>query len=68
VLDVVEEIPNDSAAAIILLEHRWAIPLREAVIRANGMPIADTFIHPLDLVAVGLIAAEEAEVLAPSKQ
>jgi uncharacterized membrane protein len=68
VLDVVEEIPNDSAAAIILLEHRWAIPLREAVMRANGMPIADTFIHPLDLVAVGLIAAEEAEVLAPSKQ
>jgi uncharacterized membrane protein len=67
VLDVVEEIPNDSAAAIILLEHRWAIPLREAVMRANGMPIADTFIHPLDLVAVGLIAAEEAEALAPSK-
>jgi uncharacterized membrane protein len=68
VLDVVEEIPNDSAAAIILLEHRWAIPLRDAVARANGMPIADSFIHPLDLVAIGLIAAEEAEVLAPSKQ
>jgi len=66
-LDVIEEIPNDSAAAIILLEHRWAIPLREAVVRANGMPIADTFIHPLDLVAVGLIAAEEAEELTPSK-
>ena len=68
VLDVVEEIPNDSAAAIILLEHRWAIPLREAVTRASGMPIADKFIHPLDLVAVGLIAAEEAEALATSKQ
>ena len=66
-LDVIEEIQNDSAAAIILLEHRWAIPLREAVVRANGMPIADTFIHPLDLVAVGLIAAEEAEELTPSK-
>ena len=49
-LDVIEEIPNDSAAAIILLEHRWAIPLRDSVARANGMPIADTFIHPLDLV------------------
>jgi uncharacterized membrane protein len=67
VLDVVEEIPNDSAAAIILLEHRWAIPLRDAVVRANGTPIADTFIHPLDLVAVGLIAAEEAEALTPSQ-
>ena len=68
VLDVVEEIPNDSAAAIILLEHRWAIPLREAVTRASGMPIADKFIHPLDLVAVGLIAAEEAEALATPQQ
>src|SRR5207247_1167701 len=25
--DVVEEIPNDSAAALNLLEHQWAIPL-----------------------------------------
>jgi len=67
-LDVIDEIPPNSAAAIILLEHRWAIPLREAVVRANGMPIADTFIHPLDLVAVGLIAAEEAEALTASQQ
>ena len=42
--DVIEQILNDSAAAIILLEHRWAIPLRDAVVRTNGMPIADTFI------------------------
>jgi uncharacterized membrane protein len=66
-LDVIDEIPNNSAAAIILLEHRWAIPLRDAVARANGMPIADSFIHPLDLVAIGLIAAEEAEALTPSE-
>jgi hypothetical protein len=32
------------------------------------MPIADSFIHPLDLVAVGLIAAEEAEALTASQQ
>src|SRR4026209_710494 len=24
--DVLEEIPNDSAAALILLEHHWAVP------------------------------------------
>ena len=65
--DVIEQIPNDSAAAIILLEHRWAIPLRDAVVRTNGMPIADTFIHPLDLVAVGLIATEESEALTPTQ-
>lgn len=61
--DIVEEIPNDSAAAFILLEHRWAIPLRDAVRNANGFPVADGWIHPEDLVAVGMLAADEAELL-----
>lgn len=61
--DIVEEIPNDSAAALILLEHRWAIPLRDAVRNANGFPVADGWIHPEDLVAVGMLAADEAELL-----
>lgn len=61
--DVIGEIPEDSAAALILLEHRWAIPLRDAVARAGGFRIADGFISPLDLVAVGLAAAEEVETL-----
>src|SRR3954449_9080735 len=29
--DVLAEIPNDSAAALILLEHHWAVPLRDAI-------------------------------------
>ena len=66
-LDVVDQIPNDSAAAILLVEHRWAIPLRNAVYRAGGLPVADAFIHPLDLVAVGAIAASEVEELAGAK-
>jgi uncharacterized membrane protein len=63
VRDVIEEIPSDSAAAVILLEHRWAIPIRDAVYKAGGFPISTEFVHPLDLVAVGLMAAEEAEAL-----
>jgi len=63
--DVVDELPNDTAAALILLEHRWAIPLRDAVRRAGGFPISDGFIHPLDLVAVGVLAAEEAAAASP---
>jgi uncharacterized membrane protein len=58
--DVVDEIPEDTAAALILLEHRWAIPLRDAIARAGGFRISDGFIHPLDLVAVGVLAAEDA--------
>jgi uncharacterized membrane protein len=58
--DVLEEIPNDSAAALILLEHQWAVPLRDAVLRAGGFRISDGFISPLDLVGVGLLSADEA--------
>ena len=59
--DVIEEIPNDSAAALILLEHQWAIPLRDAIIRTGGIGLGDSFIHPADLVAVGIATREEAE-------
>ena len=61
--DVLEDIPNDSAAALILLEHHWAVPLRDAIARANGFRISDGFISPLDLVAIGLMTAEEAKEL-----
>jgi uncharacterized membrane protein len=61
--DVIEEIPNDSAAALILLEHHWAVPLRDAIVEAGGFRISDGFVSPLDLVEVGLVTAEEAEQL-----
>ena len=61
--DVLEDIPNDSAAALILIEHHWAVPLRDAVLRAGGFRISDGFISPLDLVDIGLASAEEAQQL-----
>jgi uncharacterized membrane protein len=61
--DVVAEIPKDTAGLLVLLEHRWAIPLRDAIARAGGFRLASEFISPLDLVAVGLVSAEEAEAL-----
>src|ERR1022692_2703309 len=61
--DVLEDIPNDSAAALILLEHQWAVPLRDAIARAGGFRISDGFISPLDLVEIGLHSAEEAQEL-----
>ena len=61
--DVLEDIPNDSAAALVLLEHHWAVPLRDAVVRAGGFRISDGFISPLDLVEIGLMAADEAKEL-----
>ena len=58
--DILEDIPNDSAAALILLEHHWAVPLRDAIARAGGFRLSDGFISPLDLVQIGLLSAEEA--------
>jgi uncharacterized membrane protein len=61
--DVLEDIPNDSAAALLLIEHHWAVPLRDAIARAGGFRLSDGFISPLDLIEIGLVSAEEAEEL-----
>jgi uncharacterized membrane protein len=57
----VDAIPPNTAAAIALFEHKWAIPFRDAIVRAGGFVLADEWIHAKDLVAVGVMAAEEAE-------
>jgi uncharacterized membrane protein len=51
---VADTIPNGSAAAIILFEHLWAIPLRDAIVDAGGVALADEWIHPADLIALGI--------------
>jgi uncharacterized membrane protein len=61
--DVLDDIPNDSAAALVLIEHHWAVPLRDAIVRAGGFRISDGFISPLDLVEIGLVSAQEAKEL-----
>jgi uncharacterized membrane protein len=60
VWNVADSIPNGSAAAIALIEHTWAAPLRDAVARAGGVASGE-WIHPLDLVEIGLTEAAELE-------
>jgi uncharacterized membrane protein len=55
---VADAIPNGTAAGVALIEHRWAIPLRDAIARAGGTPLADEWIHATDLVGIGLVGAE----------
>ncbi len=59
--DLGDSIAPGSAAAIALIEHLWAAPLRDAIARAGGVPVSDGWVHPLDLVAVGLLAGDELE-------
>jgi uncharacterized membrane protein len=55
---VADAIPEGKTAAVALIEHRWAIPLRDKIMAADGIVLADEWIHPADLVAVGALAAE----------
>lgn len=57
-----DEIPPGTVAAIAMLEHRWAVPLREAILDAGGVVLVDEWIHPEDLVRYGAELAEEQDV------
>ena len=55
-----DAIPEGSSAAVALIEHLWAIPLRDKLVAAGGVTLADEWIHPKDLLAVGAAAAAAA--------
>lgn len=57
---VADAIPAGMTAVIAVLEHRWAIPLRDAIVRSGGVALADEWLHPEDMIAIGMIAGEEA--------
>ncbi len=47
--DVAERVPNNCSVGILLLEHVWAIELREAIIRAQGV-LLDSGLIPQEAV------------------
>ena len=56
VWEATEAVPPGGAAAIVLIEHRWAIPLRDAIAAAGGVPLADAWLAPEDVASLGLPA------------
>jgi len=54
---LVQAVPDNSSAAIVLIEHVWAKPLRAAIRRADGVEIANDWLRPGDLVRMGLTVA-----------
>ncbi|GAB7014688.1 DUF1269 domain-containing protein [Methanogenium cariaci] len=64
-IELADAIPNNSAAAIMLFEHLWAIKLKEALIDAGAIPIGQGIVTPESLMMVGaeLAAAVEAAKL-----
>jgi uncharacterized membrane protein len=52
-----DAIPDGGSAAVALIEHVWAIPLRDKLAAAGATTLADEWIHPKDLLAVGAVGA-----------
>ena len=54
---IADAIPPGSAALVALVEHRWAIPVREAVRRSGGRAISGRWIAEHDLVRLGQLSS-----------
>lgn len=50
---IAHDIPVEGGALIMLVEHRWALPLKRAVRDKGGILIAQDFLSPEALLALG---------------
>jgi hypothetical protein len=62
--EFIEELPDGAAALLLIIEHAWAVPLREAVADAGGMMLGNAWIGAQDLVALGAALGIAAEMQA----
>jgi len=58
--EIADRIPRGTAATVLLLEHLWAIGLKEAIEREDGSVIAQGWITPATIIAQGRQAADDA--------
>jgi uncharacterized membrane protein len=55
--EVADLIPGNSAAMFLLIEHQWALGLKQGVLDAGGVVLANGWITPATLIAMGQAAA-----------
>lgn len=46
VMEVADLMENNTSCGLLVIEHLWALPLKQAIINANGVLVADGRIHP----------------------
>lgn len=56
---IADDIPAGGAALMLVVEHRWAIPFRDAMRAQGGIIIAQDFLSPEALIAFGAEVAAE---------
>ncbi|MCH7901777.1 MAG: DUF1269 domain-containing protein [Acidobacteria bacterium] len=57
ILRIADDIPLGGAAMLAVIEHRWAIGLRDAMRASGGILIAQDFLSPEALIALGASGA-----------
>jgi len=61
IMEIAKNIPKGTAAGLLLIEHLWAKKLKELVIKQDGVVLAQGFIEPVALVALGAELADGAK-------
>ena len=56
---IAEDIPAGGAGLMLVVEHQWMIPMRDAMRAQGGILIAQDFLNPETLIAFGAEAALE---------
>lgn len=64
---IAADVPPGMTALMVLFEHRWAIPLKEELVKAGGVVLAQGMVQPEAIVAFGARIAD-ASMAAPSDQ
>jgi hypothetical protein len=59
VFRVTQSLPLDTSAALVLIEHRWAVSLLDAVDRAGGVELSNDWLKPDDVLTIAPV--EEAD-------
>ena len=55
-----DSVPAGTTAAVALIEHTWAAPLREAIDRVGGVPLEETWLAPDDLLLLEQMMGSDA--------
>lgn len=56
--EIADNLPNESSALILIIEHLWAKDIKEALRNANGVMIAHGMLQPEVLVLLGAAMAQ----------
>lgn len=56
-----EDLEPGMSAMVVLFEHAWAIPLKQAIVDNGGTLLAQGLVSPIDLINVGIALADAVE-------